>query len=1172
MRRPAASAAAQDAIHREEAMKLRDITLDARYDLDQDRVLLNGTQALVRLMLMQKARDRAAGHNTAGYVTGYRGSPLGAVDLQMARARRHLEANDILFRPGLNEDLAATALWGTQQINLRGEGRYDGVFGLWYGKGPGVDRSGDVMRHANMAGTAPLGGVLMVMGDDHTGESSTVLHQSDFAMIDAYMPVLSPAGVQEILDLGLFGYALSRYAGVWVGLKAMKDTIEVTEVVEADPLRLDFVTPTDFEMPPGGLNIRLLDDRIQQEARLFDYKRFAAEAFARANRLDRRVHGRPGARIGLVAAGKNWLDLVHAMEMLGLDEAECTRLGITTYKVGMVWPLDMASFHEWAEGLDLIVVVEEKRKLIEVQVKEAIFDDRRGRRVWGHKDGEGRELFPTRYALDPVTIAEKLGDILIGEGRDTDRIRAGLARVAEAKKAANAPQIATRLPWFCSGCPHNTSTRLPEGARAYAGIGCHFMVQWMNRDTLGFTHMGGEGANWIGEAPFVKRRHVFQNLGDGTYDHSGVQAIRAALAAGVNITYKILFNDAVAMTGGQKPEGDLTPWQIAHELRAMGVKHVAVVHDEKEPQDPKAYPDEVTIHPRDELIAVEERFQEIEGVSAIIYVQTCAAEKRRRRKRGEFPDPPVRVFINPDVCEGCGDCGVQSNCVSIVPRETPFGRKRAIDQSSCNKDYSCLRGFCPALVTVEGGEIRKEAGEALPEGALEALPAPDLPAIEGTHNLVITGIGGTGIVTVGALLAMAAHLEGKAAGVMEMAGLAQKGGAVHVHCRLAERPEDISAIRVALGEADGVIGGDLVVTGGAETLRLMGRGRTKVVCNAHEIVTGDFTANPELKIPVERLRLAIEARTGDGNARFLDATALAARLLGDAIFANTIVLGAAWQSGLVPLSREAIRRAITLNGAAVEGNLEAFEIGRWAALHPEEAARIARPGEEAAEEETLAGKIDRRAAHLAAWAGGRRGQALARRYRETLAGITDEELREAVALGWHRLLAFKDEWEVARLHAETLERHLAEEFSGAPKVAFHLAPPLLARKGPDGRPRKIRFGGWMLPLFRLMAAARGLRGSWLDPFRLSADRRLERALLATYEADMAEILPRLGPQSDGKVREAAVELFRLPLQIRGFGPVKEAAAEKAARRRAALRATILGDGTGGAAPLRHAAE
>ncbi len=1140
-------------------MSQQKISLNDKFDLTRSPVLLNGTQALVRLMLMQKERDRAAGLNTAGLVSGYRGSPLGAVDLQMIRAAKPLAEHDVVFQPGLNEDLAATALWGSQQAELRGDGKFDGVFGLWYGKGPGVDRSGDVVRHANMAGTSPMGGVVMAMGDDHTGESSTVLHQSEWALMDAYMPIVSPAGVQEILDYGVYGFALSRFCGLWVGLKTMKDTIEVTSVVDGDPQRVQLVVP-EFDMPPGGLNIRLIDTPTEQEARVIDHKRFAAEAFSHANRIDKRMWGKPGAKIGFVAAGKNWLDLLHALSLLNIDEAEAERLGITTYKVGQTFPLDMKGFHDWAEGLDLIVVVEEKRKLIEVQIKEAIFDDRRGRRVWGwHKGGgagsmHGEELFPTRGALDPIMIANKLGGILIEEGRETDGIRAGLEALEAARRNDNAEDIAARLPYFCSGCPHNTGTKVPEGSRAYAGIGCHFMVQWMDRSTIGYTHMGGEGANWIGEAPFSKTPHVFQNIGDGTYNHSGVQAIRAALAAGTNITYKILFNDAVAMTGGQHNEGDLSPRRIVAELRAMGVEHVAVVYDEKEDIDLKSFPPGVKTHERAEFMAVQKEFARIPGVSAIVYVQTCAAEKRRRRKRGTFPDPDKRVFINTDICEGCGDCGVQSNCVSIVPKETELGRKRAIDQSSCNKDFSCLNGFCPSFVTLEGAKLRKEATTKID---LPDLSDPELPQIDGTWNVVITGVGGTGVVTIGAVLAQAAQIDGKGAGMMEMAGLAQKGGAVHIHCRIAERPGDISAIRVATGEADALIGGDLVVSAGAKTLGLTRAGHTGAVVNSHEIITGDFTRDTEFALPSDRLKLAMEARLKERLALF-DASDLARATLGDSIFSNMIVFGAAWQRGLIPISHAAITQAIELNGAAVKRNLRAFEIGRWAVEHPEDAAAVLKPNIVSLPK-TLDEKIAFRAEHLRAY----QGRRLAKRYRRFVEGIEDMQLREAVALGYHKLLAYKDEYEVARLLLATRAK-AAAEFEGDFRMTYHLAPPMFSRSGPDGRPKKRAFGERLGIMLRLLRAMKPLRGSALDPFARSAERRMERALIRQYEADMKEILPKVTPET----RDAAIALAALPLEIRGFGPVKAANEAKAAKR----REEILSAFRSGGAPLAKAAE
>ncbi|THH38869.1 indolepyruvate ferredoxin oxidoreductase family protein [Aliishimia ponticola] len=1132
-------------------MSTQKISLNDRFDLEKSPVLMNGTQALVRLMLMQKAIDTAAGLNTGGLVTGYRGSPLGAVDMQMMRAESFLKKSDVLFQAGLNEDLAATALWGSQQAELRGEGKYDGVFGLWYGKGPGVDRTGDVFRHANMAGSSKYGGVLVAMGDDHTGESSTVLHQSEWALMDAYLPIVSPAGVQEILDYGLYGFQLSRFSGLWVGLKTMKDTIEATAVVEAGLDRYSFAAPK-FDMPEGGLNIRLVDDRHQQEERLIKHKRYAAEAFSHANGMDKRVWGKPGAKIGIVSAGKNWLDVLHAMALLNIDENEAERLGITLYKVGQTFPLDMRGFHDWAEGLDLIVVVEEKRKLIEVQIKEAIFDDRRGRRVYGwYKGGAGslhrEELFPTHGDLNPHWIAQKLGDIFVEEGRDTDGIQAGLAALDDARRADNAQEIAARLPYFCSGCPHNSSTKVPDGSRAYAGIGCHFMVQWMDRETLGFTHMGGEGANWIGEAPFSTREHVFQNLGDGTYNHSGVQAIRAALAAGTTITYKILYNDAVAMTGGQHNEGDLSPYQIVNEVRAMGCENIAVVYDEKEDVDLSRFPSGIKTYERADMEKVQEEFAKTEGVSILVYIQTCAAEKRRRRKRGKFPDPDRRVFINTDVCEGCGDCGVQSNCVSIVPAETELGRKRAIDQSSCNKDFSCLKGFCPSFVTVEGAQVKRQATAELD---LPDLPEPVLPAIDGTWNVVITGVGGTGVVTIGAVLAQAAQIDGKGAAMMEMAGLAQKGGAVHIHCRIAEKPSDINAVRVSTGEADALIGGDLVVSAGAKTLGLTATGRTGAVVNSHEIITGDFTRNTEFALPSDRLEVALQARLRERLSLF-DASELAKASLGDSIFSNMMIFGAAWQLGLLPISGEAIRMAVELNGAAVERNLRAFDIGRWAVLHPQEAEKIIAPSNVVTLPQSLEDRIAFRADHLTAY----QSKRLAKRYRKLVDNVADADVKEAVAKGYHKVLAYKDEYEVARLLMETRKK-AAAEFDGDFTLKYHLSPPIMAKEGPGGRPAKRELGPWIERFFPLLARMKRLRGTPFDLFGRTAERRMERALISQYEKDMRAVLPQL----DTARRDAIIALAELPLQIRGFGPVKQANEAKAAKRREELLAVIKAGG------------
>lgn len=1114
------------------------VSLADKFDISKHQILLNGTQALVRLMIAQKARDTLNGWDTAGYVTGYRGSPLGAVDFQMRRADGALTAASVKFQEGLNEDLAATALWGAQQAELRGEGKYDGVFGLWYGKGPGVDRSGDAMRHANMAGSSAKGGVIMAMGDDHTGESSTTLHQSDLAMVDAQMPIVSPAGVQEILDFGHYAFELSRFSGLWVGLKTMKDTIEVTSVVDADPHRLAFVRP-DIALPEGGLNIRLVDTPALQEARLLDYKVGAAEAFARANRMDKRVLGQKGAKIGFVAAGKNWLDLVHALSLLNIDDEQAKRLGLTTYKVAQTWPLDKQTFSEWAEDLDLIVVVEEKRKLIEGQIKDALFDNLKGRRVYGGSKGAlGEILFPAKGALDPNWIADKLGSILVEEGCSNELIEGGLAEIAKARRADNASDIAARIPYFCAGCPHNSSTKVPDGSRAYAGIGCHFMAQWMDRETLGYTHMGGEGANWIGEEHFSSRDHVFQNLGDGTYNHSGIQAIRAALAAGTSITYKILFNDAVAMTGGQSNEGGLSALRITRELLAMGIKNLALVYDDKEDLDLTAFPTSIAKHERQELMDVQESLAKIKGVSCIVYVQTCAAEKRRRRKRGQFPDPDQRVFINTDVCEGCGDCGVQSNCVALTPVETEFGRKRAVDQSACNKDFSCLKGFCPSFVTVHGATPKKRAAR---DFDLPQMPLPVIEPIKGTYNIVITGVGGTGVVTIGAVLAQAAQIDGKGAGMMEMAGLAQKGGAVHIHCRLAETPQAISAIRVATGECDALIGGDLVVSSGAKTIGLTSSGRTGAVVNNHEIVTGEFTRNAEFRIPQDQLLLALQARIKDRLSLF-DATELAKELMGDSIFSNMMVFGAAWQQGLVPVRHEAIFAAIELNGAAVDKNKRAFELGRWAVLYPVKALAVTTPTVVDLPK-SLEEKIKYRADHLVNY----QSRRLAKKYCKFLQPIEDEHFKEAVAKGYHKLLAYKDEYEVARLHLKT--RKMAQEhFDNIAHMSYHLAPPLLSKIGSDGRPKKRQFGAIMDRGFAVLSKLKMLRGTPMDIFGYSSERKMERDLICQYEDDIAEVLPMFSPET----KDIIIALAELPLTIRGFGPVKLINEQKAAKRREEL--------------------
>jgi indolepyruvate ferredoxin oxidoreductase len=1127
-------------------MPLLPVSLDDKYDLAKDRVFVTGFQALVRLCLMQKERDRRAGLNTAGYVTGYRGSPLGTLDQQFMRAGARLKANDILFHAGTNEDLAATALVGTQNAELRGEGKFDGVFGMWYGKGPGVDRSGDAFRHANFAGTSKHGGVIALMGDDHTAESSTTAHQSEYHFIDVMIPILNPAGVQEIMDYGLYGWAMSRFTGAWTALKCMHETVESTAVVDGRLDRVKIIIPDDFQMPPGGLNIRLGDSVLGQEARLHDFKRDAMLAFVRANKLNRIIcSGGRNPKVGVITVGKSYLDVRQALDELGLDEVKCNDLGLRLYKVGCPWPISRLDLMEFAQGLELIIVVEEKRSLIEVQVREELYGTANQPVCIGKKDERGNWLFPVKGALDPNDVAICIGDRLLNHVRN-DELASRVARLKEAQRVlAETEDIAVRIPYFCSGCPHNSSTVVPEGSRAYAGIGCHYMAQWMDRSTSGYTQMGAEGANWIGEAPFSKRGHVFQNLGDGTYNHSGSLAVRAAIQAGVNITYKILFNDAVAMTGGQRNDGDITVPQIAAEMAAEGAKRVVVVTDEpwKYPAGTK-WPAGLTIHHRDDLQEVQKELSTVPGCTVLIYDQTCAAEKRRRRKRGQFPDPDKRVVINELVCEGCGDCGVKSNCVSVQPLETEFGRKRTIDQSSCNKDFSCVKGFCPSFVTVEGAKLKRGKGVELPADTAD-LPSPALPAIDKTFGMIVTGVGGTGIVTIGAILGMAAHLEGKGVGIIDMAGLAQKGGAVASHIRFANTPEDIHAIRVGARSADLVLGGDMVVAGAKKVLAAVKPGTTSMVINLAEVLPGEFTRDPNFSLPTERLKRTITALAGAAHTHFVNASALSTALLGQSIGANMFMLGYAYQLGTLPISAQAIEKAIEMNGEAVAMNHAAFRWGRRAAIDLPAVEALARPATVDPVRQ-MSKSFDEMVARRVAFLTAYQNATYAERYRRRVAAAKAAEaakapgqsgFAEAVARYLFKLMAYKDEYEVARLYADpAFLAQVKNEIDGDNlRFTFHLAPPLLARRNKTtGEPRKMSFGPWMMKVFEVLAKLKGLRGTVLDPFGYTAERRTERQLVRDYEALLDEVIAGLSPDN----HHLAVGLAVIPEKIRGFGPVK----------------------------------
>lgn len=1122
------------------------VTLDDKYTLDQGRIYLTGIQALVRLPMMQRQLDVAAGLNTGGFISGYRGSPLGGYDTALWAARKHLERANIHFQPGLNEDLAATSLWGSQQIGMFPGATVDGVFGIWYGKGPGVDRSMDVLKHANLAGTSPRGGVLAIAGDDHACQSSSIPNSSDQVLVAAMIPVLNPASLQDYLDFGLFGFALSRYSGCWVGFKAVGQTVESSASILVDPDRSRFVLPEDFVIPAGGLGIRWPDPPLDQEARLHGAKMDAVVAFARVNRVDRIMLDSPRPRLAIFTTGKAYADVRQALSDLGIDDARACALGLRLYKIGLAWPLEPEGARNAASGVEEVLVVEEKRPLIEDQLVKLLYrvDASRRPEVVGKRDETGAALLPSVGELDPVAVAQAILARLSRLHGDLPELAQRLAVIEAYQRSATAPGTgaAQRLPFFCAGCPHNTSTKLPDGSRATAGIGCHGMVMWMPyRHTAMTTHMGGEGLMWVGQAPFTGESHVFQNLGDGTYTHSGSLAIRAAVAAGVNITYKLLYNDAVAMTGGQLPEGHMSVPQIARQLAAENVQRIVIVTDEVDKYPVGAdFPPGVVIRHRDELDAVQRELRAVPGVTILIYDQTCAAEKRRRRKRGTFPDPDKRVFINDAVCEGCGDCSEQSHCIAVVPLETELGRKRAIDQSSCNKDFSCLKGFCPSFVTVYGGTPRRPSVEQRSTG-LPPLTEPTRPSLDQPYSILVTGIGGTGVITIGALLGMAAHLEGKACSILDSTGLAQKNGAVMSHIRLAMNSDDLHSVRVPIGGAQLLLGCDMVVAASPFARSRLGSA-TAAVLNSQIAPTAAFVTNGDADLEAQALQRTLGEAVGK-TVDFIDATRLATRLTGDAIASNLLMLGYAFQRGLVPLSLAAIERAIELNGVAVAANKRALALGRLAAHDRGSIDRVVgAPPAPATAELRLDELVERRARDLVAY----QDEAYAARYRRLIAEIAAAELRElkgcqdlatAAASSLFKLMAYKDEYEVARLYADgDFLAKLHQQFEGKLRLGFHLAPPHSAQRDPaTGELKKREFGPWVFSLFKLLARMKRLRGTAFDVFGYTAERRVERRLVEEYEATLRRLIDRLSPANHA----VAVEIARLPLKIRGYGHVKE---------------------------------
>ncbi len=1148
-------------------MLRRDVTLDDKYTEKSGRIYLNGLQALVRIPMMQHRLDTARGLKTGTFISGYRGSPLGGIDMALTGAQKYLDQHHIKFVPGINEDLGATAVWGSQQLNLGPGAQYDGVVGMWYGKGPGVDRSTDALKHANAAGTSKHGGVLALAGDDHACKSSTFPHQSEHAFIHCMIPVLHPAGIEDAMILGLHGIAMSRYSGCWTGFKVISEFSDSSASVFTDPFGLQFNTPTDFDMPKDGLNIRWYDPPVAQEERLINFKLPAAQAYARANGLDRYIFNPAKKRLGIVATGKAYMDTMQALEDLGISKERAEAMGIAIYKVALVWPLEPEGIRKLASSVEELLVVEEKRGLIEEQIKQILFNLPASERprVIGKRDEQGAVLLPENYELSPAMIADVLIQRLkpLTNTADFERRMDVIHQNLDIRKI---PAPVVRMPYYCSGCPHNTSTVVPDGSRALAGIGCHYMAMWMDRKTVMFTQMGGEGTPWIGQQPFTSEKHVFANLGDGTYFHSGLLAIRASLSANSNITYKILYNDAVAMTGGQHVDGQLSVAMITNQVAAEGAKTIVVVSDEPwKYGSNNGFAPGVRIFHRDKLDDVQRELRDVPGVSILIYDQTCAAEKRRRRKRGLMVDPPKRIMINERVCEGCGDCGKKSNCLSLAPVETEFGRKRQIDQSSCNKDYSCVKGFCPSFVTVLGGGLRKPEAAKLDsaiDAAFAAMPSPVISDLSVPEAVLVTGIGGTGVVTIGAIAAMAGHLEGKGVTTMDQTGLAQKGGAVTSHIRFAKTPEDIHTVRISTAGATTILGCDMLVTADGDAMSKIYPGRTRVILNTQETQTGEFTQKPDWKIPAASIEDNIRKMAGAENLFMLDATRLATALLGDSIATNMFVLGYAWQKGFVPLSEESLLRAIELNGASVKMNQQAFLWGRRAAFDIDAVKKVAFPPATADEglahrtqSQTTEELIARRIASLTDY----QSASYAAQYKALVDAVqaADKQgaLTEAVARYYYKLMAYKDEYEVARLYTDgAFLAQLNKTFAGDIRLKFNLAPPLLAKRdAKTGELQKMEFGLWILKAFQLLAPLKVLRGTPLDIFGYTAERRMERQLIRDYKKTVETLLANMTPANYA----AAVAIASVPEHIRGYGHVKEQHFKDAKKKESALMAAFL---------------
>ena len=1118
-----------------------EIKLEDKYKLEDGIRFLTGSQALVRLPLVQIRRDKRKNLKTACYISGYRGSPLGGYDQQILKNSDLLKANNIYFQPGINEELAATSLWGTQQSNLRGEGKYDGVFGIWYGKGPGVDRAGDALKHVNLAGTSKNGGVLALMGDDHICESSTTSHQSEFAMIDAMIPFFNPSGVQEILDYGLYGIHLSRLSGCWIGIKCVHDNVSSGATVDLNENRISLNNVANEIFPKNGLNIRLNDTPQDKEHRLHYYKIKVVKEFCKINKLNKIIYNSPNPKIGIISTGKSYLDTKEALDKIGIDENLAKEIGIKLLKIAMPWPLENSIIEEFAEGLEKIIVVEEKRSLIESQIKEILFNAKNNIRIVGKTDEQNNDLFLSSGSLDPGEIAIKLYQ-LIKHLHSSDVFQKKVNIINDLIKNNNNLLNIKRTPYFCSGCPHNTSTKIPENSRAITGISCAYLVQNMERNNEGFTQMGSEGASWVGESLFSNNEHIFQNMGDGTYIHSGILSIRHAVAAKTKMTFKILYNDAVALTGGQALDGLPTVAQMSRQLESEGVKEIAIITDQPTKyQSNEKFSNNSKVYHRKQIINVQIKLSKINETTAIIYDQTCAAEKRRRIKKSLLPEPNKKIFINEEVCEGCGDCGIQSNCISIVPVETEYGRKRQIDQSNCNTDYSCVDGFCPSFVSIVGDvRLKKNNDNSLIDRINSNITEPILPEIQKSYGIMIAGIGGTGVVTIGAILATAAQIDGKGSGVLDMTGLAQKGGAVKSFLRIFNDPKEISTIRLSYGDTNLLLGFDLLVSNDDEVLKTLNKQKTKSIINSDEIMTGEFTRDKNFFLPFDKMKENLINIIGKNNISFMPSNTIANKILGDSILSNMFIVGNAYQSGLIPIRADSIEQAIKLNFVSVEENINAFRLGRHSKNMEKELLNLIYKKEKI--KTNFNEKFIDRYNFLIKYQNKRyanKYKALVdyvKKYEEKL-NLGKNSFSNTVAMNYFKLMSYKDEYEVARLYSKKeFINKITDTFEGNFKINFHLAPPVFYKKDKvTGNPLKMNFGFWIMILFKFISIFKFLRGTYFDIFGYLDERKIERLLIKNYEQRILEICPKLTIDN----YTLAVEIASIPDQIRGFGHIKK---------------------------------